>query len=47
VVVSESEQLPEDGQVRPKHVAVDCNFNVILNKEEIVNRVALKTEMNV
>jgi hypothetical protein len=29
--VSASEQLPEDGQVRPKHVAVDCNFNVILN----------------
>jgi hypothetical protein len=23
--------LPEDGQVRPKHVATDCDFNVILN----------------
>jgi hypothetical protein len=26
-----SERLPEDGQVWPKHVAVDCDFNVILN----------------
>jgi hypothetical protein len=25
------EQLPEDGQVRSKHVAVDCDFTVILN----------------
>jgi hypothetical protein len=24
-------RLPEDGQVRPKHIAVDCDFNVILN----------------
>jgi hypothetical protein len=31
VAVSESEQLPEDGEVMPKHVAVDCDFNVILN----------------
>jgi hypothetical protein len=23
--------MPEDGQVEPKHVAVDCDFNVILN----------------
>jgi hypothetical protein len=30
-MVSKSEQLPEDGQVGPKHVAVDCDFNVILN----------------
>jgi hypothetical protein len=46
VAVSENEQLPEDGQVRPKHVADDCDFNVILNYEEIVNRVALKTVVN-
>jgi hypothetical protein len=26
-----SEQLPEDGQVKPKHVAVDSKCNVILN----------------
>jgi hypothetical protein len=31
VAVSKCEQLPEDGQVRPKHVAGDCDFNVILN----------------
>jgi hypothetical protein len=30
-MVSKSEQLPEGGQVRPKHVATDCDFNVILN----------------
>jgi hypothetical protein len=30
-VVSKNEQFPEDGQVRPKHVAVDYDFNVILN----------------
>jgi 3-phosphoglycerate kinase len=47
VAVSKSEQLPEDGQVRPKHVAVDCDCNVTLNEGEIVNRVALKTEVNV
>jgi hypothetical protein len=29
--VSKNEQLPEDGQVRPKYVAVHCDFNVILN----------------
>jgi hypothetical protein len=46
VAVSENEQLPEDGQVRPNHVAVDCDFNVILNYGEIVNRVALKTVVN-
>jgi hypothetical protein len=28
---SKSELLPEDGQIRPKHIAVDCDFNVILN----------------
>jgi 3-phosphoglycerate kinase len=37
VTVSESEQLPEDGQVRPKHVAIDCDFNVILDYGEIMN----------
>jgi hypothetical protein len=26
-VVSIDEQLPEDGLVRPKHVAIKCNFN--------------------
>jgi hypothetical protein len=26
-----SGHLPEDGHVRPKHVAVDCDFIVILN----------------
>jgi hypothetical protein len=29
VAVSKSEQLPEDDQLRPKRVAVDCDFNVI------------------
>jgi hypothetical protein len=43
----ESEQLSEDGQVRPKHIAVDCVFNAILNEGEIVNRGALKTGVNV
>jgi hypothetical protein len=33
--------------MRPKHVAVDCDFNIILNYGEIVNRVAFKTEVNV
>jgi 3-phosphoglycerate kinase len=47
VTVSKSEQLPEDGQVRPKHVAVDCDINVILNYEEIVNRAALTAVLNV
>jgi hypothetical protein len=28
---SDSEQLPEDGQVRPKQVAINCDFNVIVN----------------
>jgi hypothetical protein len=23
--------LPEDGQIGPKYVAIDCDFNVILN----------------
>jgi hypothetical protein len=31
VAVSKTEQFPEDDQVRPKHVAVDCDFNIILN----------------
>jgi hypothetical protein len=30
MAISKSEQLPEDGQVRLKHLAVDCDFNVIL-----------------
>jgi hypothetical protein len=29
-------KVPEDGQVRPKHIAIDCDFNSILNKKEIV-----------
>jgi hypothetical protein len=28
---SKNEQLPEDGQVRPKHVAINCDFDVVLN----------------
>jgi hypothetical protein len=39
--------LSEDDQVGTKHVAVGCNFNVILNEVESVNRVALKAEVNV
>jgi hypothetical protein len=27
--VSKSQQLAEDGQVRPKHAAIECSFNVI------------------
>jgi hypothetical protein len=27
--VSTGEQLPEDGLVRPKHVAIECDFNGI------------------
>jgi hypothetical protein len=34
--VSISGQLPEDGQVGPKHVTTDAIF---LNKREIVNKV--------
>jgi hypothetical protein len=30
-MVSKSEQLTEDGQVGPKHVAIECDFNVVLN----------------
>jgi hypothetical protein len=30
--VSISEQLPEDGLVRPKHVAIECDFNAILKQ---------------
>jgi uncharacterized alkaline shock family protein YloU len=41
------EQLPEGGQVRPKYVAVDCDFNAILNYGESINRVALKMEVYV
>jgi hypothetical protein len=37
-----SEELPEDGQVRPKHILIDYEFIVILNEGEIVNRVALR-----
>jgi hypothetical protein len=32
VAVSISERFTEDGQVGPKHVAIDGDFNVILNK---------------
>jgi hypothetical protein len=28
---SKSKQLPGDSQVRPKHVEIDCDFNVVLN----------------
>jgi hypothetical protein len=31
VEVLKNEYLPEDGQIRPKHAAADCDFNVILN----------------
>jgi hypothetical protein len=44
---SKSKQLPEDGQVKPKHVAVDCDSHIILNEGEGANRVALKMEVNV
>jgi 3-phosphoglycerate kinase len=47
VAVSKNEQLPQDGQIRPKHVAVGCDFNVILNEGETVNRAALKTVVKV
>jgi hypothetical protein len=30
VAVSTDEQLPEDGLVRLKHVAIKCDFNDIL-----------------
>jgi hypothetical protein len=29
VAVSIGEQLSEDGHVRPKHIAVECDFNAI------------------
>jgi hypothetical protein len=47
VAVSKSEPLPEDGHVRPRYVADDCNFNVILNGGKIANKVALKMEVHV
>jgi hypothetical protein len=31
------EQFPDDDRVGPKHFATECDFNVILNKREIVN----------
>jgi hypothetical protein len=31
VAVLKIEKLPEDGQIRPKHAAVDYDFIVILN----------------
>jgi hypothetical protein len=46
VAVSKSEQLLEDCQITPKHVAVDCDLNVISNEGEISKRVALKMEVN-
>jgi hypothetical protein len=30
VAVSIGEQLPENGLVRPNHVAIECDFNGIL-----------------
>lgn len=47
MALSESEQLHEDDQVRPKPVAGDCDFNVILNYGQTVNRAVSKTEVNV
>jgi hypothetical protein len=44
VAVSKSEHLPEDGQVRLKHIAVDCDFKV--NYGEILKTAALKMEVN-
>jgi hypothetical protein len=48
VAVLTSEQLPEDGQARPKHVAQFNNMklNAILSKEVIVNKFALMTEIS-
>jgi hypothetical protein len=39
VTVPIREQLPEDGQVGPKHVAIDVILMLFLNKREIVNKV--------
>jgi hypothetical protein len=38
------EQLPEDGIVRPEHVAIKCDFNDILSQRR--DCIALETEMN-
>jgi hypothetical protein len=32
VAVSTGEHLPEDGHVKPKHVAIECDFNGILKQ---------------
>jgi hypothetical protein len=29
VAASVGEQLPEDGPVSPKHVAIECDFNAV------------------
>jgi hypothetical protein len=47
VAVSKSEPLPEDGQVRLKHVAMDRDYNVLLNEGGMVKRVVLKPELSV
>jgi hypothetical protein len=35
--VSVVEQFPEDGLVTLKHIAIECDFNGILNYRKIVN----------
>jgi hypothetical protein len=43
-----SEQFPEDGRVRLKHVTqFNFMFNATLSKEVIVNKFAFKTEISV
>jgi hypothetical protein len=39
--VSTDEQLPEDGLVRPKHVAIKCDFNDILKQRRDCERFVL------
>jgi hypothetical protein len=40
--------LPEDGLLRPKHVAIECDFNGILKQRRDCERflVALEMEMS-
>jgi hypothetical protein len=40
--VSKREQLPENGQVGPKHVAIDYDFGVVLDCGEIVKNFKLQ-----
>jgi hypothetical protein len=39
--VSIGEQLPEDGLIRPKHVAIRCDFNDILKSMRDCERFVL------